>query len=46
MCLLPRRKELDEDQRLRVDGTVEVGGVEVDDIRGKDGLDEGQRGRR
>ena len=46
VCLVPRGKELDKHQRLRVDSAVEVGGGEVDDIRGEDGLDEGERGGR
>ena len=45
--LLPRREEFDKDQRLRVDDRVEVSVGEVNDVRGEDGLDEGQRsGRR
>ena len=39
---IPWRKELDKHQRLRVDGAVEVGGGEVEDIGGKDGVDECQ----
>ena len=45
--LLPRREEFDKDQRLGVDDRVEVSVGEVNDVRGEDGLDEGQRsGRR
>lgn len=39
---LPRSEELNEHQRLRLDGRVEVGGGEVEDIGGKDGVDECQ----
>lgn len=40
--ILPRSEELDEHQRLRLDGRVEVGGGEVEDIGGENSLDECQ----
>ena len=43
---VPWSEELDEHQRLRVNGALESGESKVEDIGGEDGLNKGERSRR